>query len=140
MGDPRITVWIDRSALAIETRVGRSTALRASPEAAAALRHLADAGCRVVLLGPAAGDPADGEVERADALPADATGWLLTNDPGRCGEARGRRVTTILVGPTEPNRGLAHRASDLEARDLVDAALVILTADAMPDAGLAARA
>ena len=50
-------------------------------------------------------------------------------------EARTRRgLRTILVGPAVPGRGLSHRASDLEARDLVDAVLVILTADAMPDA------
>jgi len=142
MSESSSTVWIDRGALELETKVGRSTELRAWPDAATAVGHLVDAGCRVVLVDvddepESAGFP---NVERTTALPADASGWLVTGDPERSGAVRGRRLRTILVGPSDPDRGLAHRASDLEARSLVDAALTILTADAMPETGVAARA
>ncbi len=141
MDEPQVTVWIDREALEIRTRVGRGTEQRVQPEADAALRHLVAAGCRVVLWGPAGAiESASGDaartVESCESLPDDAVGWLVTADELRCGEARGRPgLRTILVGPSVPDRNLSHRASDVEARDLVDAALVILTADAMPDPG-----
>jgi hypothetical protein len=140
MPESQIVVWMDRDALELETRVGRETELRTQPEAAAAIRHLIDADCRVVVWGLAGPvDDANGlglpDVETSAVLPEDASGWLVTADEARCDEARTRRgLRTILVGPAVPGRGLAHRASDLEARDLVDAVLVILTADAMPDA------
>ena len=140
MGELQSTVWIDRDALALETRIGRSTELRPRPDAAAAVSHLVDAGCRVVLVDPDADASTElPQVERAGSLPSDAAGWLVTSDPERSGAIHGRRLRTILVGPSDPDRGLAHRASDLEARSLVDAALTILTADAMPEPGVAAR-
>jgi hypothetical protein len=137
MGQSHVTVWVDRDALGLRTRVGRETELRAQPEAGAAIRHLIDADCRVVLWGaPSGGEEAalPAEIESTATLPDDASGWLVTADEGRCGQARNHRgLRTILVGPTVPGRGLAHRASDLEARDLLDAVLAILTADAMPE-------
>ena len=118
---------------------GRETELRTQPEAGAAIRHLIDANCRVVIWGAAAStNGADGttlpDVETSAGLPDDAAGWLVTADEAHCEEARTRRgLRTILVGPAVPGRGLAHRASDLEARDLLDAVLVIL--DGGRDAG-----
>jgi hypothetical protein len=139
MRQPKVTVWVDRDALELQTRVGRDLEHRTQPEAAAAIRHLIEADCRVVLWGPPDGarnGTVPAEVESATALPDNAAGWLVTADEARCGEARSHRgLRTILVGPSVPGRGLAHRASDLEARDLVDAALAILAADAMPEAG-----
>jgi hypothetical protein len=136
MTEPQLTVWVDRDALELETRVGREMEVRAQPEADAAIRHLIDADCRVILWGRPDGTSTIPDVESASTLPDDASGWLVTADEARCGEARGRHgLRTILVGPSVPGRGLSHRSSDLEARDLVDAALVILAADAMPDAG-----
>ncbi len=141
MTEPQVTVWVDRDALELETRVGREMEVRAQPEANAAIRHLIDAECRVILWGrpgDAAGTSAAPlpDVESTPTLPDDASGWLVTADEARCGDVRGRHgLRTILVGPSVPGRGLSHRASDLEARDLVDAVLVILAADAMPDAG-----
>jgi hypothetical protein len=138
MPEPQVVVWMDRDALELATRVGRGTEQRTQPEAGAAIRHLIDADCRVVVWGPAASPGSAGssvlpDVETSAVLPPDAAGWLVTADEAHCEEARTRRgLRTILVGPTVPGRGLAHRASDLEARDLVDAVLVILTADAMP--------
>jgi hypothetical protein len=138
------TVWIDPSALTIEVRVGRDLARRALPDAGAALAHLVDAGCRVVMVGPGvdAASPRTGgagediaTIERRATLPDDATGWLVTGDPDRCGDARGRRVRTVLVGPADMARNLAHRVADVHARGLLDAVLVVLAADAMtPDA------
>ena len=139
--EERSVVWVDRGALDLETKVGRELELRAQPEANAAIGHLVGAGYRVVLLGPDA--PGCGPVETyagielVDVLPEDAGGWLVTSDEARCGEARGHpRLRTILVGPSVPDRGLAHRPSDRAARDLVDAALVVLAADAMPEPAL----
>ncbi len=138
MDERDVVVWVDRGALDMETVVGRALELRTQPEAGAAIGHLIDAGCRVVLLGGNGSADADGAlyagIELADALPEDAGGWLVTADETRCGEARGHRgLRTILVGPSAPDRGLAHRPYDREARDLLDAALVILASDAMPE-------
>jgi hypothetical protein len=138
MAEQDVVVWVDRGALDLQTMVGRALELRTQPEAGTAIGHLLDAGCRVVLLGPDGsweGDAATyAGVELAEALPDDADGWLVTADEARCGVARGhRRLRTILVGPSTPDRGLAHRPYDREARDLLDAALVILASDAMPE-------
>jgi hypothetical protein len=141
MAELQVTVWVDREALEIQTRVGRATEQRIQPEAESAIRHLVAGDCRVVLWGPAGTvelgrSEVRGPIESLERLPDDATGWLVTADEARCSEARGRSgLTTILVGPTVPDRNLAHRAADFEARDLLDAALVILAADAMPDPG-----
>ena len=51
MTEPQVTVWVDRDALELETRVGREMEVRAQPEADAAIRHLIDADCRVILWG-----------------------------------------------------------------------------------------
>ena len=139
--DERDAVWIDRAALDLETLVGRAKELRTQPEAGAAIGHLVDAGHRVVLLGPGGSRDAEAAtyagIELAETLPHDAGGWLVTADEARCNEVRGhRRLRTILVGPSTPDRGLAGRPYDRVARDLVDAALVILAADAMPEPGL----
>ncbi len=143
MDEHRVVVWVDRGALDMETRIGREMELRTQPEADAAFRHLVDADVRVVLLGA---DPSFvvedvatyAGVELAPALPDDASGWLVTSDEARCAAVRRHRgLLTILVGPTVPDRGLAQRPSDRVARNLVDAALIILAADAMPDAVVA---
>ncbi len=89
MPEPKVVVWMDRDALELSTRVGRETELRAQPEASAAIRHLIDADCRVVVWGPAGSvDGADGsglpDVETSPVLPADAAGWLVTADEERC--------------------------------------------------------
>lgn len=142
MAEQRVVVWVDRGALDMETRIGREIEIRTQPEADTAIRHLVDADYRVVLVGA---DPSFvvedvttyAGVELAPALPDDASGWLVTSDEVRCGAVRRHRgLRTILVGPTIPDRGLAQRVSDHEARDLVDAALIILAADAMPDVAI----
>ncbi|HEY4190997.1 MAG TPA: hypothetical protein VGM28_11265 [Candidatus Limnocylindrales bacterium] len=139
----QVTVWVDRAALAMETRVGRAVEQRTPPEAAAAMGHLVNAGCCVVLLGPMVEADVDGlgypGVEQADTLPLGAAGWLVTVPGERHAEARAHRgLRTIVVGPATSERGLAQRPFDDGARDLLDAALIVLTADAMPDTVLAA--
>jgi hypothetical protein len=137
------TVYVDPAALSIGGP-GTATGVRPHPGAAAAVRHLVDAGYRVVLVGDGpelataeaalAGSPAGRARGVVRRLPEDAAGWLVSNDATTCAGARGwRRLRTILVGPSVPERGLAHRPSDVEARDLIGAVLAILTAEAMPE-------
>lgn len=138
--DGRATVYLDAAALAAP-RPGEGRQARLEPGAALALQHLRDAGHPVRLTGGPGPVGAVLRLLRDDApaacadLPPDAAGWLVTTDPAACVGARGiAGVRTILVGPATPGSGLAHRRSDVEARDLRDAILVILAAEAMPDA------
>ena len=96
------------------------------------LTHLADAGHELVLLGepdhPALGSgPWSG---RADELPeAHPRGaWFVTADPATCGD-RQAGLRTLLIGP-RPD-GPRPTRCDQTARDLRDAVLEILAADAM---------
>ncbi|HET7703928.1 MAG TPA: hypothetical protein VFK35_11055 [Candidatus Limnocylindrales bacterium] len=96
------------------------------------LAHLVDAGHELVLLGgpdhPALGaGPWSG---RADDLPVGhARGaWFVTADPATCGD-RQAGLRTILIGP-RPDAPRPTRC-DQTARDLRDAVLEILAADAM---------
>lgn len=100
--------------------------------AADRLRHLADAGHRLVLVA-ALGHPARGHSAWTDqraAVPADPPdgSWFVTTDPATCRD-RQAGLRTILVGP----RGHAPRPTrcDTTARDLRDAVLEILADDAM---------
>jgi hypothetical protein len=133
-------VYLDAASLTT-SRAVEGRPVRLVPGAEAALRHLRDTGHPLVLTGSPGpvgvvltalrdGAPA----ARAD-VPEDAAGWLVTTDPAACVAARAAAgVRTILVGPAIPGQGLAYRRSDIEARDLLDAVLLILAADAMPDA------
>lgn len=97
------------------------------------LAHLADAGHRLVLVAPsdhpAAGLPAWSR--RTASLPdtTPAGSWFLTADPATCGDRRAG-LHTVLIGPRE--EGPRPTRCDATARDLRDAVLEILTADAMP--------
>ena len=130
-------IYLDAGALVAATAVvGRPG--RLLPDATPALRHLRDAQHDVVLTGspqPVAAVLAawrDAAPVARPELPADAVGWLVTNDAAACAAARGTRgIRTVLVGPATPGRGLAHRPADVEARDLVDAVLRILATEAM---------
>ncbi len=140
----KTTVYVDRRALFLEIREGRTARTRRRPEAADAVRDLVEVGHRVVVLGgrfraDRSGEPVPGDgrphLEREAALPASAAGWLVTSDPGLCGQARDRRgLRTVLVGPSRPGTSLAFRPCDVEARDLRDAVLAILATEAMPAA------
>jgi hypothetical protein len=129
------TAYVDGRALVI----GASTdpnPVSLAPDAVSALGHLADANIDIVLLGVAASDdgaqPSLPVAARLPELPAGAVGWLIAGTAAACAQARASRgLRTILVGSVSPARGLAGRACDLEARDLTDAALTIIAAEAM---------
>jgi hypothetical protein len=128
------TVYIDTHALVVGG-AGGPEAARLAPDAGSAIDHLRGAGLEVVLLGGDGTGVADGPLLAqavSTELPEDPHGWMIVGDPGTCARGRPwRRLRTILVGPAAPARGLASRACDEEARDLTDAALTILAAEAM---------
>lgn len=121
MHEHRATVYLDVAALEPEVGAMADQAAERGVLDHPALRHLDDLGHRVVLLD-------HGAVPRLDA-----EGWLVTRDSALCGRARAcPHLRSVLVGPNVPGRGLAHRPSDVEARDLTAAVLTILAAEAMP--------
>ncbi len=132
------TVYVDAAALFVAGAAGPDTA-RLAPDGNSSLEHLHEAGLEVVLLGRAeAVTGLEGAVPGwvlLPELPEDPRGWMVVGDPASCARGRpSRRLRTILVGPAAPARGLASRACDVEARDLTDAALTILAAEAMEPA------
>jgi hypothetical protein len=102
------------------------------PDAADHLVHLAEAGHRLVLV--AEEDHAAAGLatwtDRATAIPDDPPrgSWFLTTDPAACGDRR-PGVRTVLIGPRED--GPRTTRCDATARDVRDAMLEILAADAM---------
>jgi hypothetical protein len=109
----------------------------ADPEAVRALRYLADAGARVVIVRPDALEPPDDlRAVAADVLPAvpdrpKAPAWYLTSDISRC-RGSSARLRTVLIGGAPPNGSV--RRCDAVARDVQAAAMEILAADAMAPA------
>jgi hypothetical protein len=102
------------------------------PDVGDRLAHLADAGHKLVLVAPDS-HPATALAswsERTPALPAQPPpgSWFLTADPATCGD-RQAGLRTVLIGP----RDSGHRPTrcDSTARDLREAVLEILAADAM---------
>jgi hypothetical protein len=115
----------------------------AEPESVRALRYLADAGIRVVLVTAGTGEP-PGELpeelpeelrgavsEVVGAIPDHPPGpaWYLTSDIARC-QGSSARLRTVLIGGTPPSGSV--RRCDAVARDVQAAALEILAAVAMP--------
>ena len=103
-----------------------------APDAAAHLAHLPETGHDLVLV--AAKGHAAGELlrwrRRLDAVPDEPPrpSWYVTADPATCGDRRAG-LRTILIGPRE--EGPRPTRCDSTARDLRDAVLEILAADAM---------
>ena len=96
------------------------------------LAHLADAGHRLVLVAPA-DHPAAGATawfDRTASMPAEPPrgSWFLTADPATCHD-RQPGLRTVLIGPRE--NGPRPTRCDTTARDLREAVLEILAADAM---------
>ena len=114
-----MTIYLDRSALM-------------HADAADRLAHLVDAGHELVLVSTAAAEPDDTIpwARRAATLPDDLPpgSWFVTADPGACG-GRQPGLRTMLIGPRTGQRRPTR--CDSTARDLRDAVLEILTADAM---------
>jgi len=107
------------------------------PEALRALRHLADAGVRVVVVRPDRLEPPDElRALAAEVLPAmparpGAPAWYLTSDISRC-QGSSARLRTVLIGGTPPNGSV--RRCDAVARDVQAAAMEILAEVAMAPA------
>ncbi|HUQ77586.1 MAG TPA: hypothetical protein VM427_01770 [Patescibacteria group bacterium] len=101
------------------------------------LAHLVEAGHDLVLVTADDGAARSGAIpariparSRIPALPdAPARGsWFVTADPATCGDRR-PALRTILIGPRAATPGPTR--CDSTARDLRDAILEILAADAM---------
>jgi hypothetical protein len=136
-------VYVDVSAASVEPGGGEPGAgPSADPEAIRALRYLADAGIRVILVGAEGAAPAAELAEVAAATipgpPPQPNGpaWYLTSDIGRCVGASAR-LRTVLIGAAPPSGSV--RRCDAVARDVQAAAMEILAAAAMPPRGDAAR-
>jgi len=104
----------------------------ADPDLADRLAHLVDAGHRLVLVA-AKDDPATRRgpwTDRRASVPAQPPrgSWFLTADPTRCGD-RVPGLRTLLIGPRET--ALRPTRCDATVRDLREAVLEILAADAM---------
>lgn len=112
------TIYLDQSAVAGSDAVDR-------------LAHLVEAGHDLVLVTVRGDDAGEAFPARIPALPADPPGgsWFVTADPATCGN-RQPGLRTLLIGPRAATPGPTR--CDSTARDLRDAVLEILTADAMP--------
>jgi hypothetical protein len=126
-------VYVDVGAACIEAGFAHAPAAT-DPEAVRALRHLADAGVRVVVVMPNGVEP-DADLravahELVTALPERVRGpaWYLTSDIARC-HGSSARLTTVLIGGA-PQSGSIRRC-DTVARDVQAAAMEILAAVAM---------
>ena len=102
------------------------------PDVGDRLAHLADAGHQLVLVAPES-HPASALAawsDRTVALPVQPPlgSWYLTADPATCGD-RQAGLRTVLIGPRETSSRPTR--CDSTARDLREAVLEILAADAM---------
>ncbi|TME10783.1 MAG: hypothetical protein E6I65_07970 [Chloroflexi bacterium] len=131
-----IEVYVDVAAASVEaggTEAGNQ--LAAEPQAVRALRYLADAGIRVVLVTGGSGEPpaelrgAASEVVATVPVRPRGPAWYLTSDIARC-QGASARLRTVLIGGTPPTGSV--RRCDAVARDLQAAAMEILAAVAMP--------
>ena len=108
------------------------SSVAADPDLDTRLGHLVDAGHRLVLVAPKAGPAADDGpwTERRTSVPARPSrgSWYLTADPATCGD-RVPGLRTVLIGPRET--GPRPTRCDATVRDLREAVLEILAADAM---------
>jgi hypothetical protein len=135
-------VYVDVGAASIEVAAGAGSEPQAAPppadpEAVKALRYLAEAGVRVVIVTAGGSDPSPelraAAVAVLKAVPErpEAPAWYLTNDIERC-QGSSARLRTVYIGGTPPS-GLIRRC-DTVARDVQAAAMEILAADAMAPA------
>jgi len=106
----------------------------AEPDLADRLAHLVEAGHRLVLIG-GSGPAVDGGpwTDRRASVPAKPPrgSWYVTADPSTCGD-RVPGLRTLLIGPREIG-GQRPTRCDSTVRDLREAVLEILAADAMSD-------
>jgi hypothetical protein len=123
-------VYVDVGAASVDT----ATSSSADPEAIRALRYLAEAGVRIVLVDTDSAQPGGelrsvaADVVRAVPERPRAPSWYLTNDIDRC-RGSSAWLRTVLIGGAPPNGSV--RRCDAVARDLQAAAMEILAEDAM---------
>ena len=129
-------VYVDVAAASVEAGGAEAgNQLAAEPEALRALRSLADAGIRVVLVTAGGGEPPTELREAASEVLAtipDRPGgqaWYLTSDIARC-QGASAHLRTVLIGGTPPSGSV--RRCDAVARDVQAATMEILAAVAMP--------
>jgi hypothetical protein len=126
-------VYVDVAAASMGSGTAENAATP-DPEAVRALRHLAEAGVRVVIVRPDRVEPGAELLDVGDAVvtavppqPA-APAWYLTSEIERC-RGSSARLRTVLIGGTPPSGSI--RRCDTVARDVAAAAMEILAADAM---------
>jgi hypothetical protein len=126
-------VYVDVGAASI----GSGTSWAPEPESVRALRYLAEAGVRIVLVRGLA-EPGDelravaADVVRAVPDRPRGPSWYLTSDIARC-RGSSARLRTVLIGGPPPSGSV--RRCDAVARDVQAAAMEILAADAMAPTG-----
>jgi hypothetical protein len=124
------TIYVDARLLFVG---GASSPIeRLGPDAATSIGHLVEAGHRLVLVGDDDARTTASElgVGWAEA-PEEGSGWWLVAARSECGQARSLGFRAMLVGPAVDGGPDANVRCDDEARDLRDATLRILAADAM---------
>jgi hypothetical protein len=132
-------VYVDVAAASIDpgaasASFGSGSASAADPEAVRALRYLAEAGVRIVLVRAGGPEPVEelravvAEVLRAVPERPRGPAWYLTSDIARC-QGSSARLRTVLIGGAPPSGSI--RRCDAVARDVQAAAMEILAADAM---------
>jgi hypothetical protein len=127
VSSPMHTIYLDPS-------------VAADPDHDERLAHLVEAGHRLVLVAAKDDPTAPGSgpwTDHRTSIPTQPPrgSWYLTADAARCGD-RVVGLRTVLIGPRES--GQRPTRCDSMARDLREAVLEILAADAMPqpaDAG-----
>ena len=129
-------VYVDVAAASMEAGGAEAgNQLAAEPESLRALRYLAEAGIRVVLVTAGSGEPPgelrDAASEVVATIPARQRGqaWYLTSDIARC-QGASAHLRTVLIGATPPSGSV--RRCDAVARDVQAAAMEILAEVAMP--------
>lgn len=131
-------IYLDLSALRLASPDSAVPDEQLAPRALEAVAHLVDAGFDIVVIGPVdALVPGLGEgVHREAELPEhlEPGAWFLTGEAYPA-ISLPRGGATVLVGPRPPAGKVPLPRFDLEARDMVAAAMEILSRDAMnPDA------
>ena len=132
MGPDSIGRCVGAGSVELMTTIYIDGSAALQPDASANLTHLPEAGHELVLVAPEdhpalAAATWTGRVESVPDEPPRGS-WLVTADPATCAD-RKVGLRTVLIGP----RGDGPRPTrcDGTARDLRDAVLEILTADAM---------
>jgi hypothetical protein len=125
-----VRVYLDPSAVFV--RLGNGEAPALAPDAAAALRDLAEMGNEAILIEPGIQDLPEAlqHLAIAPEPEAGAPAWIITGDRRRC-EQRRPWLRTVLVGG---GRAAANERwqCDAESADLRGAVLHIVSREAMP--------